>query len=461
MRVEFQTTAGLISDWTGGTLIQGERDMRIDSISTDSRDIEKGSLFVPIVGEKFDGHDFIHDLVKDSRISAYLTMRNEACYTENSGVAAIQCNDTLAAYGMLAYQHRKSMQTKIIAITGTNGKTTTKELVWSILEKKYSTLKNEKNYNNEIGVPYTLLGLKKKHEWAAIELGMNHPGEIDRLSRISRPDVALITNIGEGHLEYLGSIENVAEAKAEILNGMKNGSTIILNRDTDYYDLLEAKAAGAGLNVLTFGLSENSDVRPDAYELNSSSIKIRYNNEEYAVPLFGIHNVYNVMAAIAAAEFIGIEKGFIKEAFDNFKNVDMRSQVIDAGYTIINDSYNSNPLSARYAVQSLHKIFPGRKKIAILSDMKELGEKSEKYHAELGKLIAETGIDLLMTWGEMSENITASAVKNGMNGNIAVHFKEKDELIRFAKKSIEINNVVLIKGSRSMKMEEVVEALIR
>ena len=460
MKVEFQSTAGIVTDWTGGTLIQGERDIRINSISTDSRDLGAESLFIPIVGERYDGHEFINHLVHDNSISAYLTMREDIRFPENPGIAGVFCKDTLAAYGSLALHYRKSLQAKVIAITGTNGKTTTKELIWSILDRKYSTLKNEKNYNNEIGVPYTLLGLKENHEWAVIELGMNHPGEIDRLSRISCPDIALITNVGEGHLEFLGSLENVAEAKAEIMNGMKSNSTIILNRDTDCYDILESKAIGMGFKIMTFGLSDISDIKPERYELFKDSIRLIYNRNEYNIPLFGIHNVYNVMAAITIAQYIGIENKIIKDALNGFKNVGMRSQIIDAGYIIINDSYNSNPLSARYAVKSLSKIFPRQRKIAILSDMKELGEKSMIYHTELGRVVAEAGIDMLLTWGEMSDNITTGAIKNGMNKNTAIHFDKKHELINFAQKNIEINNVVLIKGSRSMKMEEVVEALI-
>jgi len=461
LKVEFQATAGMISDWVGGTLVQGGRDKRIGAICTDSRDLGQDSLFVPIKGERYDGHGFIEMLVNSGSISAYLTMKKEMLFPERPEIAAILCKDTLKAYGQMASIQRKNMRAKVIAITGTNGKTTSKELIWSILEKKYSTLKNERNYNNEIGVPYTLLGLREDHEWAVIELGMNHAGEIDILSRISSPDIALITNIGEGHLEFLGSVENVAEAKLEIMNGMKRGSTIFLNRDTDCYGILEAKAGEMGFKILTFGLSENADYSPDSYELFRDSIQIIYNNNSYKIPLFGIHNAYNVMAAVAVADYLGVETEFVKAALAGFKNVDMRSQIIDAGYIIINDSYNSNPLSAKYALRSLKEIFPGQRKIAIFSDMKELGKKSDKYHTELGKHVAESGVDLLLTWGEMSENTTAAALENGMKRDTAIHFNEKKELIEFAQNNIEINNVILIKGSRSMKMEEVAEALIR
>jgi UDP-N-acetylmuramoyl-tripeptide--D-alanyl-D-alanine ligase len=459
---EFTASLGSIAELAGGVLLCGDRNKEIHSITTDSRELGKDSLFVPIVGEKFDGHQFIDGLVKSGSIAAFLTMSDEHDKIARAyGTGAILCDDTLKAYGCLASYHRSSMKAKVIGITGTNGKTTTKELLWAVLNRKHKALKNEKNFNNDIGVPYTLLGLKEEHKWAVIEMGMNHKGEIDILSRMAKPDFAVITNVGEGHLEFLGTVENVAAAKSEIMNGMEPGSMIILNRDTQYYDLLREKASDMGVNIRTFGLSDDADVKPETYKLFSDSIKFGYNNDEYAVPLYGIHNLYNALAAMAAALELGVEANIIKDAFIDFKNIDMRSQIIaDKEYTVINDTYNSNPLSAGYAVKSLQEIFSGKRRIAILSDMKELGSTSKHYHTQLGKQVGLSGIEMLFTWGEMAENIALGAKESGMKNGSAVHFKIKSELINFAKNNLNKDDVILVKGSRSMKMEEVVEAII-
>jgi UDP-N-acetylmuramoyl-tripeptide--D-alanyl-D-alanine ligase len=459
---EFRATLGSIAEWTGGVLLCGERNSEIQSITTDSRELGKNSLFVPIAGERFDGHRFIDELVKSGSIAAFLTTSDEHDKLARAyHMGAILCEDTLRAYGAIASHHRSSVKATVIGITGTNGKTTTKELLWAILNRKSMTLKNEKNYNNEIGVPYTLLGLKDEHKWAVIEMGMNHTGEIDRLSGIAKPDMALITNVGEGHLEFLGTILDVANAKSEIMNRMADGSAIILNRDTQYFELLRGKAEKRNMKIKTFGLSDEADVKPDSYKLSVDSIAFKYGNDEYAVPLYGIHNIYNALAAMTAAMELGVDTGFIKDAFMEFKNIDMRSQIV-AGrdFTIINDTYNSNPLSAGYALKSLAEIFPGRRRIAIFSDMKELGSSSERLHKDLGKQAALAGINMLFSWGEMAENITLGAIECGFRNDMALHFKTKSGLIDHARNNLTHNDVVLIKGSRSMKMEEVVEALI-
>jgi UDP-N-acetylmuramoyl-tripeptide--D-alanyl-D-alanine ligase len=458
--IEFNTKIKSIVEWTGGELRNGDPEMEIRSITTDSRMLGENSLFVPIVGEKFDGHKFIDDLAEKKSIAAFLTMRKDDYKAAaKSGIACILCDDTLHAYGRLASGHRMEMGAKLIGITGTNGKTTTKELLWSILSRKYKTLKNEKNYNNEIGVPYTLLGLQNEHEWAVIEMGMNHAGELERLSKIAKPDISLITNVGEGHLEFLDTTENVAFAKSEIMHGMKRGSTVILNADTQCFDILNKKAMDFGIKVKTFGLYNKADFKPSNFKMSADNLQIEYNNIHYNVPLYGLHNVYNVLAAIATAEILGIESDIIKEAFLSFKNIDMRSQIINSGCIIINDTYNSNPLSARYALTSLKEIFPEKRKIAILSDMKELGDSAGYYHSEIGKQVYLSGVELLLTWGEFAQEIAAGARKSGMTDIQSKHFSKKNELIDYARKNIHDDDVVLVKGSRSMKMEEVVEAL--
>lgn len=460
MKVAFRTTIGEVLDATGGTLLHGSPETVIQTITTDSRDLDEDNLFIPIIGERFDGHRFIGSLIEAGKIACFLTMREELRdLAVASNTAAILCDDTIRAYGRIAGCHRDRLDPVVVAVTGTNGKTTTKELIAEVMKQEHECLKNEKNLNNEIGIPYTLLHLTERHQMAILELGMNHPGEIERLSRIAKPDVALITNIGAGHLEFLGSVENVAAAKAEIMLGMEAG-VVFLNRDTPSFELLRAKAVERGLSVKSFGLHENADIAPGSYQLLRDAVMIDFGGSRFRVPLYGIHNIYNGIAAIAVGLHFGIDAEKMQEAFQRFVNVGMRSQIVENDVTVINDTYNSNPLSSHYALVSAAQVFPAQRKIAVLSDMKELGELSAFYHDELGREVFQHGFDLLYSWGELSEEIARGARDAGMRDDTVFYFREKRELIDALKEQIVTGDVVLVKGSRSMKMEEVVEALV-
>ncbi|HOD15448.1 MAG TPA: UDP-N-acetylmuramoyl-tripeptide--D-alanyl-D-alanine ligase [Spirochaetota bacterium] len=460
MIVEYRSTVERIAEACGGRITAGSGRTVIDTVTTDSRELGKNSLFVPIVGEKFDGHDFIPALSGAGSIRSYLTMKEGFTGTAaGRGIAEILCGNTRAALGALAARHRNAIDPIVVGITGTNGKTTTKELVCAILSTRRKCLKNDKNYNNEIGVPMTLLGLDESHQMAVIEMGMNHSGELDRLSRIVKPDLALITNVGEGHLEYLGSVENVARAKAEIMNGMVPGSTVVINRDMTCFDLVKRMARTTDLVVKTYGLTDDADVHPDSCRLSRESLEVTINGAEITAPLYGLHNVYNVLAAAAVAREYRIEPGEIGPALAGFVNVDGRSQIIDRGYLVINDSYNANPMSLVYALRSAGKIFPERRKIAVLSDMKELGDFAPQCHVESGKAVRENGFDMLLLWGDMSRYYAEGAAGAGLDPDRIRQFESKDELSRYLKDILDENDVVLIKGSRSMKMEEVVNAV--
>ena len=461
MKIKYTSTINSIMKAIDGDLLFGYPDQKISTITSDSREIDKSNLFIPLIGEKYNGHLFIEELAKKKNIVGFLTIREEdRKIAEENNTSAILCGNTLHALGRIALHHRNSIAPTVIGITGTNGKTTTKELLYSILENRFNCHKNKKNYNNEIGVPFTVLGLKKKHEIAIIEMGMNHSGELDRLSEITRPDISIITNVGVGHLQYLKSIENISKAKSEIMNGMKSGSRIFLNRDTQCYNILHDIASSRDLKITTFGLSTCSDIKPEWYKLDHNKIEIKLMNEIYEIPLYGVHNVYNVVGAIAIAKEFGMENKQIKVALKNFINVDMRSQLIEKDFTIINDVYNSNPLSSKYALLSANEIFPDRRKIAVLSDMNELGEYSESYHQEIGQLIFKHGFDILCTWGEMAKDIAKGAKNAGMKEKNIASFTDKNDLIDFILDNLTKNDVILIKGSRSMNMEEVVDAII-
>ncbi|HPQ52681.1 MAG TPA: UDP-N-acetylmuramoyl-tripeptide--D-alanyl-D-alanine ligase [Spirochaetota bacterium] len=459
MKVDFATTMGALAAMSGGTLVQGSADTRIATVSTDSRELGQDCVFIPIAGEKFNGHDFLESLIRDKQIAGYLT-HEMIPSGNNKETAVITCADTLRALGNIASAHRNAVDPTVIGITGTNGKTTTKELLWTILSAQYRCLKNEKNYNNEIGLPFTLLQLEATHEMAVVEMGMNHHGEIDRLTAIARPDMAVITNVGEGHIEFLGGIEGVARAKSEIMNAMAEGSVVFINRDTECYDFLHSRAMEKNLRVVTFGIHGGADLVPDSYQLTAESVTVTVKGVSYTAPLYGLHNVYNILAALSVAFETGMDETVIQKALAGFHGVGMRSEVIDRGYIVINDSYNSNPLSTQYSLESVKRVFPGRRKIAVLSDMLELGEHSRECHERAGRMVAASGFDLLLAWGPMAKDMVPGAEKAGMNSGSIHYFENKNDLSAHLANILTESDVVLVKGSRSMKMEEVVDAIV-
>ncbi len=459
MKATVNITVEKILRCTGGTLVAGDETTLLGSVSSDSRDLGEGALFVPIKGERFDGHSFLEELIKEEKIAAALTMDGGfEVAARQRGIALIRCDDTLAALGKIAGENRSRFNTEIIGVTGTNGKTTTKELLHGVLSSKYNTFKNEKNYNNEIGVPFSLLALEEEHEKGVVEMGMNHRGEIERLSLMVRPDLALITNVGEGHLEFLGSLEGVAEAKSEIVAGMKPGSLLLVNGETACFDLVKKRAEEKKLKVKTYGLKDSFDYFPEGYRLDEAGIYITWEKSEFFIPLYGIHNVYNIVAVIAAASEMGLSPDEIKKSLASVNNVDGRSQIIDMGYIVINDTYNSNPLSSRSALRSVSETFPERRKFAILADMKELGEVAPQSHREIGSEAARLKFDYLLVWGEMGRFYLEGAGKE-KDSPEAKHFETKQELTEYLKSKVVPGDIVLVKGSRSTRMEEVVEAL--
>lgn len=456
MIVRFETTSQTIADAIHA--VHHGSVQPVQYITTDSRLLEHKSLFVPIAGNKFDGHDFIEDVCKTGKCTSFLTHKQDTIpIADHYNTSAIVCNDTLQAYAAIARWHRKKFDIPVVGVTGTNGKTTTKEMIAQVLSAEGECLKTQKNYNNEIGVPFTILHLHSNHRYAVIEMGMNHPGEISRLSQVALPTIAVITNIGEGHLEFLGSTRNVAHAKAEILEGMAAGSICIMNNDTQHTDVIKKKAREKNINVITYGLS--GDVVPTSYALFHDKTVVEYDGVEITVPAYGFHNVYAAIAAIAVAGTLGISAAKVKEVLHNFKSVAMRSDIRKGRCTIIDDCYNANPLSMEFAFKSALMVFRDERKIAVLSDMKELGSLSKDLHYEVGQKLAASGFSYLFIWGEDARYYADGAVKNGFDNSQVKVFNTKDELIAFLLQFVHNDDVVLVKGSRSMKMEEVVNAL--
>ncbi|MCL2155181.1 MAG: UDP-N-acetylmuramoyl-tripeptide--D-alanyl-D-alanine ligase [Leptospirales bacterium] len=461
MKELFKTTVGEIAQIIGGEVIFGALDTIINIISTDSREIGENTLFIPLIGETFDGHDFIDELLLNKKIPCFLAMKQG--YEQSalsSETALILCNDTLSALGKIGKYHRDRFNPITIAVTGTNGKTTTKELIYLILSSKYKTLKNIENYNNEIGVPFTLLKLDESYEAAVIEMGMNHKGEIEKLSLMASPDIGVITNIGAGHLEFLGSMENVAFAKSEIVKGMKQGSTLIVNRDTECFHIIEKIAGEHKIKLYTFGLGSSADLYPESYKLYSTKTEVIYNGRLISFPLYGKHNVYNILAALSVAKVLNIDIAEVSDSISHFTNVGGRSEIIEREFTVIDDTYNSNPSSSLFAIESICDVFPKRRKIVVLADMKELGESSSVYHVKVGEFAGARKFDLLIFYGEMAEYYEKGALSAGADSSAVKIFDSKDDIVIFLKDYLKENDVVLIKGSRAMKMEYVVSKII-
>lgn len=432
-------------------------------VCTDSRllkDDESGVFFIPLKGDTFDAHDYLEDLCENKKISGFFTEREILPPSAlRNNMIAVKTDGNLSSLGKLAMLHRSRYDIPIVGITGTNGKTTTKELVHTAISSVHKTHKNIKNYNNEIGVPFTLFGLKESHEAAVIEMGMNHSGEIDRLTAMVKPSLAIITNIGEGHLEYLGSLENVAHAKSEIFNGMDSGFAL-LNADDEFFDFLKLKAQNRGLKVKTFSIENDSDFKPDSYLLKAENIELSFAGQDISVPLYGAHNLYNIMAALAAASILGVPLNLAAASLENFKNADKRSEIHTGKYTVINDTYNSNPLSLKSALKSIRDVYPNRRKVAFLSDMKELGAEEKSLHYKSGAEVFKCDFEVLAVYGGLSEQIAQGAIDAGMDSSNVKYFTTKDDFINSVNEILNEGDVVLVKGSRSMKMEEVADAIV-
>lgn len=456
MIVSLNTTLGTIADAVGAVISDEDRSRVINSISSDSREIGKKCLFVPLSGPTFDGHDYIAKLAESNSIEGFL------CSKKISGIAKavpLRVDDTLLALGKIGRAWRSRFSIPVIGITGTNGKTTTKELIACALSTLGKVHKSQKNYNNEIGVPFTLMEMSDEHDFSVVEMGMNHTGEISRLSAMSLPTAAVITNAGEGHLEFLESVENVAKAKSEIMEPMEEGSFIVLNEESECFDVMMEAAEKKNLRVVTVGIDKGK-VRPEAYKLERSSSTVRYKGIPFSVPLYGVHNIYNILCAIVVAEEYDADLAAVSRAFLRFENVGKRSDVVERSYVLVNDTYNSNPLSVRFALRSLSEVYPAHRRIAVLSDMKELGERSNEFHYRSGEEVAHYGFALLFTWGDFSAETARGALENGIDSTRVRHFESKDDLINALRSEVRSGDAVLVKGSRSMKMEEVAESLV-
>jgi UDP-N-acetylmuramoyl-tripeptide--D-alanyl-D-alanine ligase len=424
-------------------------DCSAKGVSTDSRSIAAGEIFVALVGPNFDGHDFISHA--ENRGAAAVIISRDIVTT----LPSIRVADTKVALGELGSAWRSQFDIPVIAVTGSNGKTTVKEMISSILRTSKNTLATQGNLNNDIGMPLTLLRLNFGHEAAVIEMGANHPGEIEYLTKLTKPDVALITNAGPAHLEGFGSIEGVARAKGEIYGGLTTSGTAVINNDDKYADYW--RSICQHLNVVTFGLNSNADIYAK-FESDGVSTDIDMQTPQGQVhihlPLPGRHNVMNALAATAACLSVQLPLTAIKQGLESLHNVKGRLQIKQgkSGSQIIDDTYNANPASLKAALDVLHAL-PGRHYLAI-GDMGELGDNSEQLHSEAGKQARETGVSRLYAIGKYAKFVTRSF------GCDAEEFGDHTTMATAINNQLAPDVTLLVKGSRLMQMEKVVNAVL-
>lgn len=441
---------------TGGQIIHNGADVPIQGFSTDSRTLQAGELFIPLRGEHFDGHDYLTQAVRRGAA---------ACLSEEVVVGltipVIQVRDTLQALGDLAAAVRQGFSGPVIGITGTSGKTTTKEMLAAILARTGPGLKSAGNFNNLVGVPLTLFGLCTDHRWAVIEMGMSARGEIARLAKIASPQVGIITNVGAGHLEKLGGISGVARAKGELFIHLPPGGTALVNADDPEVSSLPL---ANGVRRVLFGISAEAQVR--ASEVVAAEGAVRFTlhlpglDQTAYLPLPGRHNVMNALAAAAAAWVLNVPAEEIVAGLAEFKPCPGRMELLEMAddTRILEDSYNANPLSMRAALDALHDLGRPGRRIAVLGDMLELGEASRDLHREVGALVA-TCADRLFTLGERACEIAAGAADHGMSADRIVTAQTVEELVVRLQQVLQPGDCLLIKGSRGMRMERITARL--
>ncbi len=429
------------------------------SVSTDSRHLEAHCLFVALKGERFDGHDFI-PLVGKGGAAGVIVKRGQEYDEPPEGVAIFEVEDTLAALGSLARAHRRKFKIPIGAVTGSNGKTTTKELVGAILQTRGPILKTEGNLNNEIGVPVTLFNLDARQVAGIVEMGMNHAGEIGRLTSIAQPDAGLITIVQPAHLEGLGSIEGVAAAKGELFKGMRGSAIACVNVDDA---LIVEQAKLAGVKTLTWGRAPTAQVRlaqVEAHGKEGLAITVRYQGKDFpiALRLIGDHNAMNATGAFALAIALGYKPEECVRGLEAAQSHARRLQIVHApgGVTIVDDSYNANPASMKAALEALSGLAVEGRPIAVLGDMLELGKEEMKAHEQMGVTASDLArrVAFFGTRMKAAHNIAVKKLKRD-----AAHFDKVELLVDWLSNDLREGDVVLVKGSRGMKLERVVEAL--
>lgn len=450
---------------TGGELLCGNRDEMFSGVSIDSRKIEPDELFIAIIGDTHDGHAFIPEVLERGVNGLMLDKQHVrgflSSHDRKQKTTCIAVADTRKAIGSLALFQRKRSGVTLSAVTGSSGKTTTRTMISKVVEQKFSTLSTIGNFNNEIGLPLTLLRLGDGHEQAVVEMGMNHAGEITRLARICQPDIGVITNIGRAHLEGVGSIEGVMNAKGELLSEIKPGGTAILNAEDTRVVMLSERRRG---NTLFYGFSEKADIRGINSRVTegrtSFSICFPDSKTDVALNTCGDFNVLNALCAAAVGYCLGLSNAEIRKGIESFEPIKGRMNIQSGrnGITIVDDTYNANPDSVRCAIAAFQSLRRGARGIFVMGDMFELGDHSQELHHEIGEIAAASGITSLYLTGNHAEEVALGAKGKDMNEK-QIFIGGIEDIIQQLKRNLISGDWLLVKGSRAMKMERVIEGL--
>jgi UDP-N-acetylmuramoyl-tripeptide--D-alanyl-D-alanine ligase len=453
----------------GAVIAKGKRKGKFFRIQTDSREIKTGDLFVALKGEKFDGHDFVKIacqmgaggvVIEEERAKKIKSQMRQA---NSTSVMVVGVKDTLRAYQNLARFHRMRFSIPVVAITGSNGKTTTKEMVYRVLATRWRVHKTQGNFNNAVGVPKTLLGLHTGHQASVIEMGVDQVGQTSQLCDIVRPTSGVITNVGPDHLEFYGTLARSAASKAELLDWLpQDGGAVILNADDRYFHLFSRKAA---CPIISFGLSAQADVRAIESVWNGWQTEFRLvlpkrkQAKRVKVRIMGSHNIANALAGAAVGCAFGISGEDIVSGLEKFRPAPMRSEIRRwGGVTYLYDCYNANPASVKAALELLVSLAPARRTIAVLGDMLELGPKEEQFHLEVGRDAAKYQVTHLIACGAWGHKMHEGVRKTRGTTQVAV-VKDALEAGELLKTLVKRGDVVLIKASRGAKMERVLSAL--
>jgi len=447
---------GEILKITKGKLLSGDSQSDIDLalISTDSRTIGEGQFFLPLKGSNFDGEQFIGEAFDKGATGAFVTVNGPRPTVR--GKIVIQVKDATEALQKLAHRNRTRFKIPVVGVTGSNGKTTVKDMIAKVLSSKFNVLKNEGTKNNHIGVPLTLLKLNNSHDMCVVEMGANHRGEIRLLAGIASPTVAVITNIGPSHLKFLRDLKGVFAAKREILERLDRGSLAVINGDDEYLSTIKSKV----FKIMRFGFNAANDFQASSVSAENPGIKFTLNERSpFKLDLIGTSNVYNALAAIAVAYNFDISYPDTKKALSEYSPAGMRLNARRMGnVTVIDDAYNSNPSSMRSAIEALAE-YPAKDRWIVSADMLELGEREEEFHKVIGEAIARSGFSGLITFGRLSRHTSLRALECGMDKKRVWHCSDRAKIVDILKDSMDKGDAVLVKGSRAMKMEEVVEKL--
>lgn len=445
-----------------GQIIAGNDRHIINGVTTDSRRVTAESLFIALCGEKFDGHDFVTAALVQGARAAVVSRVIDIRPGSGEDKTLILVDDTLQALQALASSYRRCFAIPVIAVTGSVGKTTIKDLAALFLSSTWKTLKTEGNYNNDIGLPLTLLQLDESYQAAVVEMGMGALGEIQRLAAIAQPQFALISNVEPVHLETLGNIENIARAKCEVLAEIPEDGFALINGD---YKLLVETAREYSCRKYTFGYNSDCDFQVINCQVSNSGmeIKMRWQNqlETLLFPLPAQRLALNIVAAAAMALLLGIDMESIKSSLLDYKPSGNRLNIInlESGGAVINDTYNANPVSMAAAMETGHELAAAGKYLAVLGDMFELGNLETEAHLKVGQIAYASGVDLLVTVGNLAQHIAQGALEAGMNPEQVHHFLTKAEALEYLQNRIDNQWILLFKASRGMQLETMVDEL--